>query len=496
MPREKLLRAGRYLHVPVCNDRDLRTAINTRRLQVRGGNIRQPQRRVHGLSRRQLLQRGCALPVPAKHCQRRAVFVVFELPLQAGYAWNGLGPLAGSVHRMPPKHVLSSGPNAKQVLMLDYINRLRLVVMRTLILVLSMLSPCLASNCSFYTGNYTCACDACPYVTTEPAQCPFNMTTLATGASAISECACLAGTIGNHSAGCAPCPAGYFCVPSSRTQLSCDRAYVCPYGSVNSNGQTDQSADVTCSVNYYRNSTCLPCPSGSGTLYIGAVDITECTCATTDISGKSYYTYLNLSTSQCVVCPPAFYCALGSTQPLECPPGTFCRRGSLAPEICPVGFYCPGGIPDPVPCEAGTYCVTGSRSKETCVTGFYCPYTAIAQLPCTETNFCPAGSGEPLPCPAGKYCPANTSTPHGCPSGFYCNASVAEPAVCPNMTSSTSNAASVEECVCVANMYGSVFHCTDCPEGGFSPPGSRNFSDCLCDVGFKHKDGCGSPHSD
>lgn len=276
---------------------------------------------------------------------------------------------------------------------------------------------------------------------------------------------------------------------TNRVCPPCDAGYVCPVGSANRFGTVlldGSSSPLQCDRDYYEvNGTCVRCPVGSGISYRGGVAVEECVCTSVVRDGSALYTYLNVTEGQCIICPATYYCSVGSLAPVACPPGTFCREGALEAQTCPAGYYCPGGVPDPIPCEAGAFCAMGSRSKSTCTTGFYCPYVTTLELPCVERSYCPTGSGAPVPCPAGSYCPANASAPQGCPAGSYCNASVAEPAPCPANTTSMSAALSVLACFCVENLYGYVFACEACPVGASSAPGTRNRTDCGCDVGFK-----------
>jgi Tyrosine-protein kinase ephrin type A/B receptor-like len=334
------------------------------------------------------------------------------------------------------------------------------------------------------------------------------------GQLGLSRCKCVAGTYMNQ--GCAPCvagaycpfgtaipvacPEGSWCGPGVSAPTRCDASVYCSaqsYDAFGHNTLPGGSAETMCSIGYYKTSTsCASCPNGSSTYAIGAVSIADCACVfvMSQDGSQTLFTYLNVTSGACVVCPAAFYCPFASLAPVPCPPGTYCHTGVLSPQTCPSGFYCPGGLPDPVSCEAGTYCPAGSGSKGTCASGSYCPLETTNQIPCPPGSYCPTASGAPTQCPAGSYCVANVSTPAVCQGGYYCPVGASGMTPCPYGTdvvgavsTSASHAAAPTDCYCVTNYYlsNATQMCVACPLLAFSPPHSTNFSDCTCDTGYK-----------
>lgn len=284
-----------------------------------------------------------------------------------------------------------------------------------------------------------------------------------------------------------PCPEGAWCAEGAGAPTLCDPSVFCAAGSIDAWGRGPNRATTLCTIGYYQTSAaCIACPALSTTAGRSATSVVECVCASTDVGGRTLFTFLNETARQCQVCPATRYCPVGTVTPIECPPGTFCHEGVEAPQTCPVGFYCPGGLPDPVSCEPGTFCDVGSSTKATCRAQFYCPREATNELPCPAGFFCPTASGVPSPCPGGSFCVANVSAPAVCPVGSWCNASVAQPTPCPAFTTSLSHAVAPRDCFCVETYYGPGGDlCAACPTGGYSPPRSANLSDCACDTGFR-----------
>ena len=78
--------------------------------------------------------------------------------------------------------------------------------------------------------------------------------------------------------------------------------------------------------------------------------------------------------TQCIMCPPGYYCPLATVLPTKCAPGTYCENGFYKSSNCPQGTYNP---------------FDGQFSCKACDVGFICSSEGL-----TVTT----------PCPAGYYC--------------------------------------------------------------------------------------------
>ena len=136
--------------------------------------------------------------------------------------------------------------------------------MRSMLFLLVFVRSCFCENCSYFTGNYTCACGTCPYSSTEPVQCPFGMSTVSTGASSLSDCVCSAGTYGNFSVGCVQCPANFYCGANASVPTACPSSIgISPLQFQTSQPGSSEFANCSCpSFALMQNRACVRCPPG------------------------------------------------------------------------------------------------------------------------------------------------------------------------------------------------------------------------------------------
>ncbi|XP_061176826.1 uncharacterized protein LOC133185543 isoform X2 [Saccostrea echinata] len=233
---------------------------------------------------------------------------------------------------------------------------------------------------------------------------------------------------------CTPCSPGFFCVNGEKSR--CPPGYYCSPGS----------------------SEPIPCPTGS---YCPSGGIHPIKCK----AGHYNPTNTSSNSSDCLSCPPGFYCFLpGGDRPTgPCLPGFFCSGGSTTPtpvegvmgDMCPAGTYCPRGSPEPIPCPSGYFNPYTTRGEcEVCLGNLTCPVGSLYPSECNperenisilcSVNYenttnpcinsdgsqkagictdCPKGNlckdGFNITCPAGYFCP-NGSSVFICPEGFYC----------------------------------------------------------------------------
>lgn len=320
-------------------------------------------------------------------------------------------------------------------------------------------------------------------------------------------------------------PAGTFNVPSDFLAGSATRA--CITSTVISY-YVDGAWPASDSTTYFK---CMPCAPGSYAGWVGADACQAC-------SPGSYQP--GLAASACLSCPPSTVSSFGQSQCTPCAPGTYrasaagcvpCLSGqvsqtygAMACSLCPPNTWSdsgasacqscptiwatsPGGT-DASGCEciAGMYldlsgdnvacleCDFGSFSDQgatactACPPGTYGPdvvASACSQCPPGqfETGY---GSTACQDCPLGQQASLDSTRCSPCPPGFYClpNGTVA---ACPIGTFSNSSGIwSLEQCApCPAN-----YICTEptskraCPEHTWSPEGSTEMDECMCEPGY------------
>ena len=248
--------------------------------------------------------------------------------------------------------------------------------------------------------------------------------------------------LGNHTGEGGVCPISHFCPEGSSTPLPC------PEGTYNNNTGASE---------------CVPCPPG-------------------------YFCETNSSTFEHTPCPTGHYCLEGTRISTEfpCPPGTFNNltggQDLTSCVACSPGMYCEGygnEIPT-AECTEGWFCIQGSDSS-TPISDFVFDFsdncTCLDNITggrCNPGTFCTSGSSFPSLCTAGMYCDSYqlSSPSRECFAGFYCE----EGSDIPN------------QFPCPSGHYCPVGTAVPipCPIGHFTPnTGTGNVNGCrLCSPGY------------
>jgi len=154
------------------------------------------------------------------------------------------------------------------------------------------------------------------------------------------------------------CPLGHYCPAGSSSGIACLAGTY-----LDSTGNYNSSACISCTPGMYCSGTGLPAPSGN--------------------------------------CSRGYYCPGGQDNPtpvgLECTQGHYCLEGKSSPDRCPAGSYQD---------DVGQWMCKG------CPAGYYCDDTLAAVVLYNNSA-----------CPEGFYCPDNTtfSTQYPCPLGTFSN---------------------------------------------------------------------------
>jgi hypothetical protein len=224
------------------------------------------------------------------------------------------------------------------------------------------------------------------------------------------------------------------------------------------------------------------------------------------------------------VCSNGTYCPQGSSSQTVCPPGSYCPARSGSPTLCPGGFYCPGGGEYYYACTNGTFCPPGSSSPLSCPEGTFGTGTANNVDVTTACSACGRGQyssvdtpGYCFDCPPGYVClgstktatPSNASADNGyvCPAGFFCPTGSYVATACPLATyNPNAGKGLLSDCLaCKEGFYSSAIGqsgCKKCGPSSASPVGSttctclganrvfiKSNGNCLCEAGYKAKDG-------
>lgn len=311
------------------------------------------------------------------------------------------------------------------------------------------------------------------------------------GSTSATQSACPPGTYrastkGRSAADCAKCEPGYFCKDwGMDVGVDCPRGYYCPETTI---------VPVACPRGSYSNSLnlkssneCTKCDPGK---YCDGLAMTTYTgdCIAGYYCKGGAYVDAPPDDDTGGLCPSGSYCTAGVASPISCNPGTFNNYpGGMSTSdcvSCPPGYYCLGdGLPTPTgQCTAGYYCTSGSSDpkQNEAVAGYYTPAGSVDKIPCARGTYNPsAGQASCTECPAGSYCKDEAmTTATTCVAGYYCPKGSYTQTPCPSGTfRSTGGATSIDECAaCTAGSYcegsGNVAVTGSCAAGYYCISGS------------------------
>ena len=163
------------------------------------------------------------------------------------------------------------------------------------------------------------------------------------------------------------------------------------------------------------------------------------------------------SASECPVCQPGTWCAVGSLNATNCAPGRYSanvgkercdwcpagryqkEEGATSCETCATGHYCTLGASTSLPCPGGTHMNfmlemrTSVSDCIVCANGTFCPVGSVNETLCAAgTHNGNEGQVRCSKCEAGKY--QDTEGATGCKlceSGCYCEEGAAAALPCP-----------------------------------------------------------------
>lgn len=187
---------------------------------------------------------------------------------------------------------------------------------------------------------------------------------------------------------CQVCPAGFYCPGATIEPIECVAGY-CPVGS---------SAPKECPNGTYADATfkrlsdqtgCAVCPNAQW-------------CSSGVIQG---------------FCSAGYWCNFGASSPnsfaSKCEIGHFCPAGTVLPIRCPEGKY------------TATTGAKMSSDCVDCPPGYYCIKNDSVARSCPKGHICPSHSISPTPCFLGTYNPKTLKTASkdclNCPSGYFCD---------------------------------------------------------------------------
>ena len=263
----------------------------------------------------------------------------------------------------------------------------------------------------------------CPGLTlgSSGSPCPSGRTTLASGATAVSDCVCGPDSFEHRDGDCALCPADSFC---NRTHA-------------------------------------VPCPANSGTQgKLGSTTSLACACNAGYVSSVAG---ADRDQRVCSLAPVASYTVAGETELLRpCPPGKVTRaRGATSASDCL--------------CKAGTY--DDGEQCQVCVPGGFCEGGNIVQCPDGMTSGSGARSLADCGCNDGRYMIDQQCV--ACEAGepYVCKHGLLRP--CPsNAVAARAFAHALSECVCkTGHAWADAAHpwkgCVLCPAGSFCTSGQE-----------------------
>ncbi|CAK51383.1 hypothetical protein, conserved [Eimeria tenella] len=303
--------------------------------------------------------------------------------------------------------------------------------------------------------------------------------------------------MGTSAIHCEPCPKRAMCRSEGNVVLRCPVGHYCPTGFKIYRIQDSRSSPL----HYLRGEERIvdssrtsartaegfarPCPAGTYSETLGLAD-----------------------SSECLLCPPGFYCPQGSSKTLNCPSGFYCPKGTQSH----LHFACPGGTYNPkknaidvvecLPCPVGKYCPQGSAEPKDCPPGFKirkrekknkkriknCEmagagsysegYGTQAPGPGSHPSMCrkcPSGyscsSGKKEKCGKGKTSQEGDGACSPCPKGHYCPLEV-------TTTEMLSSYKCAPGTLCDGEGWSDLSGSKDCPAGHYCPSGVSEAVPC------------------
>ena len=309
------------------------------------------------------------------------------------------------------------------------------------------------------------------------AACPMGASTLDVGASAQTQCLCLAGYYGPPGGPCAPCAAAsYSTAPNASACTLCERntyglpeslktssAAACTpcdalYGFTPAPGALQCSCNAGYFVNVAANQACDPCPRNT---YGVAGAFTECYACTNG------YTPTGVGVRNASEC--------------WCNPGHYLVGAPNVCALCAAGpYYCAGG-----PSAGQTACPAfftvnqdgqANVSACTCVPGYYMTLSNTSARACN-------------PCPIGSWCAGSDALPTACPSNMTTNltggALNVSQCFCKPGYQRVNNASIAAGCaLCPSNQVCLSGVVSPCTANSYAPAGSSDAAACLCVPGY------------
>jgi hypothetical protein len=386
-------------------------------------------------------------------------------------------------------------------------------------------SPCLPGTYKADSGSQNCsACDE-GFFAQDSAQtfcmpCPSNSSS-PTGSLSRQNCSCNAGFTTENGQTCTACLAGTFkgetgsvpcteCEVGAYSSAASTTCSGCPTNSTTLSTRSTRASDCRfCKPGYTGNlSICMPCPLGTFKSSIGPSHCFPCSPGSySNVQGSSICslcqagTYASdtgaLSSDVCKLCPAGKSSANGtvSIEDCRCNAGYSGPNGYSSCEAClPGTFKAQTGPAACIGCPPGTYQnMTGSFSCTKCPSGKFLPSSGnrnkTSCLQCPENSISPRGTALRDNCLCGAGF-ANTTDGRceACQPGFFKNeATMFSCSVCPPGSFTPNGSIANTACsLCTpgkySNITGSQFDaCIECPHHSTS---TEKSSRCACEPGY------------